>query len=85
MEIRGPEDFYFVQMADVCGFYPTIDLGADENWPELKCLEFAMGWRPVSVERVFGYGAYLEHEDFWIFGRTPEEVEIVAAEWPAEG
>lgn len=84
MNIRGPESFYSVQFADDYGLYPTSDLQANEDWPVARALEFAMGSRPIGVEEAFGYGAYLEHEDFWIFGRTPEEVETVAAEWPAE-
>ena len=43
-----------------------------------------MGERPVGIDTAFGYGAFLEHEDFWIFGRTPEEVEWIATEWPIE-
>ena len=84
MRIRGPESFYSVQFADDYGFYPVRELLIDESWPIEQRLEFAMGARPVSIEQVLGYGAYLEHEDFWIFGRTPEEAEWIAAEWPIE-
>ncbi len=84
MRIRGPEVFYSVQFADDYGFYPACDLLIDEDWPVARCLEFAMGARPVSVEPVLGYGAYLEHEDFWIFGRTPAEVAAVGLEWPED-
>lgn len=83
MNIRGPERFFSVQFADDYGFFAVLDLPVNEDWPVAKSLEFAMGKRPLSIETIYGYGAYLEHEDFWIFGRTPEEVAAVAVEWPA--
>ncbi len=83
--IRGPESFYSVQFADDYGFFPVGDLPVGHDWPLAKGLEFAMGARPVSIERIFGYGAYLKHEGFWIYGRTFAEVEAVAQEWPLEG
>ena len=84
MQLRGPERFYSIYCADDYGFYPLDDLPITADWPLAKSLEFAMGARPLSVETVFGYGAYLEHEDFWVFGRTAAEVLSVAREWPVE-
>ena len=84
MCVRGPEVFYSVHFPDDYGFYPARDLPIDEDWPVAKCLEFAMGARPISIKLVHGCGLYLEHEDFWIFGQSPEEVGRVALEWPSE-
>ena len=78
-----PDDFYAVYFADDFGFYPANDLyGFDEEWDLAKCLEFVMGAPPVCIHLVRGYGKYLEHEDFWVVGRTPEELQEIFAEWP---
>ena len=84
MHIRGPEWFFSVWFADDHGFYPVGDLFVTEEWPIARCLGFAMGGRPIRFGTALGYGAFLEHEDFWIFGRTPEEVERISEEWPID-
>jgi hypothetical protein len=84
MCVRGPELFYSVRFIDDYGFYPARDLWVSKGWSVSRCLEFAMGARPVSIQTIHGYGAYLEHEDFWIFGQSPSDVERVAAEWPID-
>jgi hypothetical protein len=84
MEIRGPERFYSVLFKDDYGFYPVDDLFEYQNWPTARCLGFVMGDRPVSFTVPTGFGIYIEHEGFWVFGRTPEEVLVVADEWPEQ-
>jgi len=41
-----------------------------------------MGNQPHSLSAQTGYGIYLEHEDFWVFGKSPEEAFAVEEEWP---
>jgi hypothetical protein len=43
-----------------------------------------MGDRPVSFTVIIGFGIYIKHENFWVFGATPEEATAVADEWPEE-
>jgi hypothetical protein len=84
VKVRGPEKFYSVCFKDDYGFYPVDDLFEYQDWPTARCLEFVMGYRPVSFTVITGYGIYIEHEDFWVFGKTPEEVRAVAYEWPED-
>jgi hypothetical protein len=82
MQVRGPERFYSVCFKDDYGFYRVDDLFEYQDWPTARRLEFVMGDRPVSFTVMNGFGIYIKHEDFWVFGRTPEEVTAVADEWP---
>ena len=82
MKTRGPEQFYSVQFKDDYGFYPVEDLPQFEDCPTARCLEFVMGDKPISIAVLTGYGIFLQHEDFWVFGRTQEEAVAVAEEWP---
>jgi hypothetical protein len=84
MEIRGPEQFYSVCFKDDYGFYPVDDLFEHQDWPTARCLEFVMGDRPVSFTKITGFVIYVEHEDFWVFGKSFMEVRTVVAEWQEE-
>ena len=84
MEVRGPELFYSVIFKDDYGFYPVDDLFEYGDWPSTRCLGFVMGDRPVSFTVITGYGIYIEHEDFWVIGKSPKEVRAVAEEWSEE-
>jgi hypothetical protein len=84
MEIRGPELFYSVHFKNDYGFYPVDNLFEYQDWSTERCLRFIMGDRPASFTVLTGYGIYIEHEDFWVFGRTADEVLAVADEWPIE-
>ncbi len=84
MKVRGPELFYSVIFKDDYGFYPVDNLFEYVDWPTVCCLGFVMGDMPVSFTVLTGFGIYVEHEDFWVFGRTPEEALAVADEWPEE-
>jgi hypothetical protein len=84
LKARGPESFYSMRFKDDYGFYPVGDLFAYKDWSTTDCLEFVMGGRPISIAVLTGYGIYLQHEDFWVFGRTVGEVIAVAEEWPEE-
>jgi hypothetical protein len=82
MKIRGPERFYSVLFKDDYGFYPIDDLFEYQDWSTACCLGFVMGNQPVSFTVLKGFGIYIKNEDFWVFGRTPEEVLAVTDEWP---
>jgi len=84
MEIRCPEQFYSLQFKDDYGFYPVEDLPQLDDWSTARCLEFVMCDAPISTAVQTGYGIYLEHEDFWVFGKSPEEAFAVAEEWPED-
>jgi hypothetical protein len=87
MMIRGPEAFYSVDFRDDIGFFPVADLldwPDDEEWSSFKYLQWEMGRWPRSFTILRGYGIFIEHEDFWVFGKTPGEVRAVADEWPEE-
>jgi hypothetical protein len=73
-----------VLFKDDYGFYPVGDLFEYQDWPTARCLEFVMGDGPANFTVVSGYGIHIEHEDFWVFGATPEEATAVADEWPEE-
>jgi len=81
MEIRGPERFYSVIFKDDYGFYPVDDLLGYQDWSIACCLGFVMGDQTVSFTVLMGYGIYIENEALWVFGRCPDEVRAVAAEW----
>jgi len=84
MEPKQPEDFYVAQFADDYGLYPISEVPSFEGWDLAHSLEFLMGAPPISIGVIRGYGAYIEHEDFWVVGKTPEELEWVVQEWPEE-
>lgn len=73
-----------MRFKDDYGFYPANDLFEHQDWPTARCLEFVMGDRPASFTILRGYGIHIEHEGFWVFGTTPEEVLAVASEWPVD-
>ena len=82
MEVRGPEQFCSILFRDDYGFWPVNELVEVRDWPVADWLESVMGDRPVSIALLSGYGIYIPHEDFWVFGATPQEVRAVAEEWP---
>jgi hypothetical protein len=84
MQVRGPEQFYSVCFKDDYGFYPVDDLFEYQGWPTARCLEFVMGDRPVCSTVITGFGIYIKHEDFWVFGKSSTEVRTVVAEWQEE-
>ena len=87
MQIRGPESFYSVLFQNDFGFYPVADLRDwldGEEWPTTRCLQWAMGSQPRSFTIIQGFGILNEDEDFWVFGKTPEEALFIANEWIEE-
>jgi hypothetical protein len=87
LRIRGPEPFYSVRLQDELGFYPVADLldwPDGEAWPTALCLQWAMGSQPRSFTIIQGFGILNEDEDFWVFGKTPEEALSVSHEWIEE-
>jgi len=85
MRVRGAEWFYSVRFRDGYGFYPVGDLFEYQDWSTARCLEFVMGDSPASFTVLNGYGIYIDNEDFWLFGRTRDEVLAVAGEWLEQG
>ncbi|HEV2215296.1 MAG TPA: hypothetical protein VGR64_08415, partial [Terracidiphilus sp.] len=66
------------------GFPPVNDVAEFDDWDLAKSLEFLMGARPMTIHIVRGYGMYLEHEDFWVVGRTQDELREIVEEWPED-
>ncbi len=83
-EIRGPERFYSLRFRDDIGFYPVEDLFEYPEWTTLQRLEFVMANSPTDFAILVGFGIFVESEDFWVFGRSREEVRAVAEEWTEE-
>lgn len=78
---RRLENFYSIYFTDDYGFYPVSGVSEVERQNLAGSLEFLMGECPKSIGIVRRYGAYIEHEDFWVVGRTPQELENIVDEW----